>query len=64
MQELLKENTLTGKTQEILQESLNSKAFRYVTKINAEKYLREKIIKCHESANGRLTYANFRNAYP
>ena len=62
LKSLINENSITNQTKDIVQECINSRIFKYVTKINAEKHLREKIIELHELANGRLTYANFRNA--
>lgn len=59
---LINENTVTDQTKHLIQESINSRLFKYLTKINAEKHLREKIIELHEITNGRLTYTNFRNA--
>lgn len=57
------ENGATGLTREVLQEEINSTLFRYATGINAEKHLREEIIKLHQLADGRLTYSNFRRTY-
>ncbi|MEA5512098.1 hypothetical protein VB715_20190 [Crocosphaera sp. UHCC 0190] len=62
LKNLINEDIVTDQTKNIVEESINSRIFKYVTKINAEKYLREKIIELHELANGRLTYTNFRNA--
>ncbi len=54
------ETGATGLTKEVLQEAVNSALFRYITGINAEEKLREKIIKLHQLADGRLTYRDIK----